>query len=70
MASFMTARSAMSWDLSEEPLVTYFNLGNGKFFNLNGVRQHSKSWYNVGIRDYLPTWRWWFASKLARPHRC
>ena len=64
MASFMTARSAMSWDLSEEPLVTYFNLGNGKFFNLNGVRQHSKSWYNVGIQDYLPTWRWWFASKL------
>ena len=64
MASFMTARSAMSWDLSEEPLVTYFNLGNGKFFNLNGVRQHNKSWYNVGIQDYLPTWRWWFASKL------
>ncbi len=64
MASFMTARSAMSWDLSEEPLVTYFNLGNGKFFNLNGVRQHDKSWYNIGVQDYLPTWRWWFASKL------
>ena len=64
MSSFMTARSAMSWDLSEEPLITYFNLGNGKFFNLNGVRQHNKSWYNVGIQDYLPTWRWWFSSKL------
>ena len=64
MSSFMSARSAMSWDLSEEPLITYFNLGNGKFFNLNGVRQHNKSWYNVGVQDYLPTWRWWFASKL------
>lgn len=64
MSSFMSARSAMSWDLSEEPLVTYFNLGNGKFFNLKGVRQHNKSWYNVGVQDYLPTWRWWFASKL------
>ncbi len=64
MAAFMTARSAMSWDLSEEPLVTYFNLGNGQFFNLNGVRQHDKSWYNIGVQDYLPTWRWWFASKL------
>ena len=64
MSSFMTARSAMNWDLGEEPLVTYFNLGNGKFFNLNGMRQHSKSWYNIGIQDYLPTWRWWFASKL------
>ena len=64
MSSFMSARSAMSWDLSEEPLITYFNLGNGKFFNLKGVRQHNKSWYNVGVQDYLPTWRWWFASKL------
>ena len=64
MSSFMTARSAMSWDLAEEPLITHFNLGNGKFFNLNGVRQHDKSWYNIGVQDYLPTWRWWFATKL------
>lgn len=64
MSSFMTARSAMKWNLSEEPLVTYFNLGNGKYFNWNGQRQHDKAWYNIGVQDYLPTWRWWFATKL------
>lgn len=64
MATMMSARSTLCWDLSTEPFITYFNLGNGKFFNWNGVRQHSKEWYNIGVQDYLPTWRWWFASKL------
>lgn len=64
MSSFMTARSALNWDLSEEPFITHFNLGNGKFFNLDGERKNNKSWYNVGIQDYLPTWHFWFASKL------
>ena len=64
MSSFMTARSAMKWHLREEPLVTYFNLGNGKYFNWNGVRQHDKEWYNIGSQDYLPTWRWWFTKSL------
>ena len=64
MSSFMTARSAMKWDLGEEALITYFNLGNGKYFNWNGVRQHDKEWYNIGSQDYLPTWRWWFTKSL------
>ena len=64
MSTFMTARSAMKWNLSEEPLVTYFNLGNGKYFNWKGVRQHDKEWYNIGAQDYLPTWRWWFTKSL------
>ncbi len=64
MSTFMTARSAMKWDLSEEPFITYFNLGNGKYFNWNGVRQHDKEWYNIGSQDYLPTWRWWFTKTL------
>lgn len=64
MAAFMTARSPLSWDLAEEPFITYFNLGNGKFFNLNGERKTSTPWYNVGMQDYLPTWHFWFASKL------
>lgn len=64
MAKMMSARSSLSWDLSQEAFVTYFNLGNGKFFNWNGERQHDKEWYNVGVQDYLPTWRWWFASSL------
>lgn len=64
MASMMSARSSLSWNLSEEPFITYFNLGNGKFFNWKGKRQHSKEWYNVGVQDYLPTWRWWFSTEL------
>ena len=64
MSAMMTARSSMSWDLTQEPLITYFNLGNGKFFNYAGVRQNDRPWANVGVQDYLPTWRWWFADKL------
>ena len=64
MAKFMTARSPLSWDLAEEPFITYFNLGNGKFFNLNGERKTNTPWYNVGMQDYLPTWHFWFANKL------
>lgn len=64
MSSLMSARSALKWNLSEEPFITYFNLGNGTYFNWNGARQHSKEWYNIGVQDYLPTWRWWFATSL------
>ena len=64
MSSFMSAHSALKWNLGEEPFISYFNLGNGKFFNWNGVRQHDKEWYNIGVQDYLPTWRWWFTNKL------
>ncbi len=64
MSKLMSARSALSWDLSEEPFYTYFNLGNGRFFNFRGIRQHSKEWYNIGMQDYLPTWMWWFANKF------
>ena len=34
MSAMMTARSSMSWDLTQEPLITYFNLGNGKVLQL------------------------------------
>lgn len=64
MSSFMSARSSLKWDLAEEPFISYFNLGNGKFFNWQGERQNNGSWYNIGVQDYLPTWRWWFAKSL------
>lgn len=64
MSTFMSARSSLKWNLSEEPFITYFNLGNGKFFNVKGQRRNDNPWYNIGMQDYLPTWRWWFASKL------
>lgn len=66
MSSMMSASSALNWDLSEEPFITYFNLGNGKFFNWKGERQNNNEWYNLGVQDYLPTWRFWFAPKLLQ----
>ena len=60
MCSMMSARSTLQWNLSEEPFVTFFNLGNGTFLNYKGERAHNDEWANVGIQDYLPTWRYWF----------
>ena len=45
--------------LSELPFVTRFNLGNGRFFNSGGVTTWEHKWYNYGMQDLLPTWRWW-----------
>lgn len=64
MSTWMTAKSTLSWDLTNEPFITYFNLGNGKFFNWKGERKNNNSWYNIGVQDYLPTWRWWFSTDL------
>lgn len=55
MSTFMTARSALSWNLSEEPFITYFNLGNGKYFNLEGKRQNNNSLYKYYFRNILIT---------------
>ena len=65
MSKFVAAQSTLCWDLATEPFITYFNLGNGKFFNYKGKRQHSSEWYNIGVQDYLPTWRWWWSSDKA-----
>ena len=64
MSTWMTAKSTLSWNLTEEPFISYFNLGNGKFFNWKGERKNDNSWYNIGVQDYLPTWRWWFSTGL------
>lgn len=45
--------------LYELPFVTRFNLGNGRFFNKEGVTTWNHKWYNYGMQDMLPTWRWW-----------
>lgn len=55
MAKLMPARST----LQELPFVTYFNLGNGKTFRNEGEVTFDQKWYNIGVQDYLPTWRWW-----------
>ena len=45
--------------LNELPFVTRFNLGNGRFFKNEGVTTWDHKWYNYGMQDLLPTWRWW-----------
>ena len=45
--------------LDELPFVTRFNLGNGRFMNNEGVTTWNHKWYNIGMQDLLPTWRWW-----------
>ncbi len=64
MSKMMSARSALKWNLDDEPFITYFNLGNGRFFNWHGSRCHNSEWYNIAAQDYLPTWMWWFAGSF------
>ncbi|MCM1477232.1 MAG: T9SS type A sorting domain-containing protein [Bacteroides sp.] len=64
MSYFMSARSAMGWDLSTEPFYTFFNIGNGRYFNWKGERANNNEWYNIGVQDYLPTWRWWLTTEF------
>ncbi|MGQ1787420.1 endo-beta-N-acetylglucosaminidase [Saccharicrinis sp. GN24d3] len=64
ISKFITARSVLQGDLATNPFVTYFNLGNGTFFNINGVTANAGEWYNIGIQDYLPTWRWWLSASF------
>jgi endo-beta-N-acetylglucosaminidase D len=64
-SSFITARSTLiTDDLANDPFVTYFNLGNGTYFNIAGQHQNQNEWYNLGMQDYMPTWRWWWTSSF------
>ena len=68
-SSFITARSTMmsqygNGTLADDPFVTYFNLGNGMFFNENGETTFNNEWYNLGMQDYMPTWRWWWTKNF------
>lgn len=45
--------------LTELPFVTRFNLGNGQWLKKDGQTTFAHKWYNIGMQDYLPTWRWW-----------
>ena len=55
IAEYLPARSV----LQELPFVTRFGLGNGKTFRNEGKVTFGNKWFNVGVQDYLPTWRWW-----------
>lgn len=45
--------------LNELPFVTRFGLGNGQWIKKKGETTFSHKWYNIGVQDLLPTWRWW-----------
>ncbi len=62
MCSYITAKSVLQGSIAEQPFVSYFNLGNGTYFNENGVTTDDSEWYNIGMQDYLPTWRYWLTS--------
>ncbi|MEI3341177.1 MAG: hypothetical protein V8R52_02460 [Coprobacter fastidiosus] len=44
------------------PFVTRFGLGNGKVFRNEGKVTFNNKWFNIGVQDYLPTWRWWITN--------
>ncbi len=64
ISEMLPARSTLQGDLANEPFVSYLNLGNGQFFNIKGVRAFANEWYNLGMQDFLPTWRWWFSKSF------
>ena len=64
MSRHMSARSAYGWSLDDEPFITYFGLGNGNCYRMGGEVAYDNEWYNIGMQDYTPTWRWWWADKL------
>ena len=66
ISSMMSARSPLAWDIMNEPFITYFNLGNGKFFNWMGQRVSNNEWYSLAVQDYLPTWRWWLTPEFMQ----
>jgi endo-beta-N-acetylglucosaminidase D len=55
ISKYISARSA----INKIPFVTRFCTGNGRFLNYNGTTTFSGKWYNLGMQDILPTWRWW-----------
>ncbi len=60
VSKLMAAKSALSWVANDYfPFISYMNLGNGKFFNNEGKTTYNNEWYNIGMQDHLPTWRWW-----------
>ncbi len=51
--------------LSELPFVTYFSLGNGLNNSEKGEKFSEFQWYNLGMQDFMPTWRWWIVDNAG-----
>ncbi len=54
LATYFAERSTLKGNL---PFRTYFNTGNGKFWNYKGKKSFDE-WYNLGAQDIQPTYRW------------
>ncbi|MDR2041744.1 MAG: GEVED domain-containing protein [Tannerella sp.] len=54
ISRYVTERSTVQGAL---PFATSFVLGNGTFYNHNGVKTHD-TWYNLAAQDMVPTYRW------------
>lgn len=61
ISRFRNAATAIDHVISQESFYSFFNLGNGTFFNWKGERVSNNAWYSIGIQDYMPTWRFWVA---------
>ncbi|MCU9813956.1 endo-beta-N-acetylglucosaminidase [Paraclostridium sp. AKS73] len=44
--------------ITQLPFVTNFSMGNGEFFNVDGLQVSEKDWNHRGMMDILPTYRW------------
>lgn len=44
--------------INELPFATSFCTGQGYYFNVDGETSNTSEWYNRGMQDVLPTWRW------------
>ncbi|MCW1913489.1 fibronectin type III domain-containing protein [Luteolibacter sp. GHJ8] len=62
MAHYIPANSP----LTSLPFVTNFNVGQGRFYKINGTTVMSGPWTNLGVQDVLPTWRWLVQSTGAK----
>ncbi len=63
VSKLVAAKSALSWQVNDYfPFISYMNLGVGKFFNNEGETTFDSEWYNIGMQDHLPTWRWWITT--------
>ena len=59
LACYLTAKST----IQSIPFVTRFNLGNGLKYYKNGQATFDSKWFNLGIQDYMPTWRFWITNR-------
>lgn len=52
-SSFVNTYSA----ITSYPFASFFNLGQGEEFFIDGQKTDHGSWNDIGQQDYLPTWR-------------